>query len=1245
MFDRRLKFGLTTLIALSGLASYYVNVAFSVQGQGVLAQAPMNVQIQIPPSFVLSVDDSNSMAFETLLSVGDGGLVWDYCNQSFFKNSGVYVQNGDRCGTTSSSSYLHVFGHSQFNNAYSPATAIPPFDELGFSRSYVYNKTYFNPTIDYSPWKSAIATANTDRWPDADPKATRADPRNPAVYGSSFTAGYNAIYDLTKDRQDSNDQFTVIPGMQVPNLASEGLAVYYPYFGWSTQYYSNGGAVAFKYFPATYYLPADDAAPAGYKTSEAARPIVRNACGSGCHLRKYQIKPQNYTDTQSYNKAILNFANWFQYHRNRILSMVGSMSEALSSINNMRVGYFTINLLHDVTMFDMPGQRDKLYDQFFRLQAARLINGTGGTPNRVAVNFLANQFRRTDADAPVKNACQKNAGMLFTDGYTSVDRNNSVDVGNEDGALGSPYADNYPSTIADIAAKFYAGTGVPLRTGAGFDSGTVPVPDQCATLAQGSTDWKRLDCQTKLHLNFHGITLGANGNIYDVDKEATADPYSHPPSWNAWPNPIRVSNGTSVDEIWHATLNAHGEFINATSPDQVTTAMLRMLSAVGSGATPSGSISLIGSRVGEGSLTVVPEYASLNNGTDWFSRLKAQSPSLKNDQIIYTPLWEASSKIPSAAARTIYFGSLTGAKPFLASNVTFDDLCADTESGLSRCNGKDLTQLKVTLDDAVNYLRGDQSLESSKTTPLRSRTTRLGDIVNSTPAIVGPTDNFGYAAIVDAKTSQSDPYQYQNYLNNKPSKSLMVYVGANDGMLHAFDGKTGQETFAYIPQTAIGHMGNLLFPYQAADRNNQKFQHRYFVDGPIVTSDAYTGQTWKSILVGSAGAGGRGVFALDISTPMQFNANMRLWDINSKSTDAQIKNNIGFVLGKPVIVPVKNTNGVVRWKAIFGNGYGSDSGKAVLFVVDIFSGQATLLPASESGTGANGLGNIVVLDRWTDDKLATRGNDSFADTVYGVDQQGALWRFDLRAIPSPGGMGTQVFTPLTQPVFVAKDSAGNRQPILGGIDSSSAGSNAIFLYFGTGSFSFNNDAVDTSPQTFYGVIDNDTNRLLTRADLTAQTATAGSGNVRNVTSSSTASGGAGWYLDLPGKGERVIGNPQIANNNVFFTTYQPTNASSCSSGGANWLYGLNAMTGSGALANARVGGASGSSYQQDTGAVSLSGAGNAPVKDVVAMSTSRLIDGNSNSNNSRCQIIIKTPGGDDLYLDRACGRQSWRQVK
>lgn len=1274
-------------LAMLGAGGYFAYNLLAAQGQGDLAQAPLNNTTSIQPAFIMAVDDSNSMTFERIFRGGDGRMQWN--GSSFFSSAGVFYNVGEGCSNNSTDCYLYLFPHSSFNTSYTPGRAIPPIDAFGFARSPTYNAGYYNPAVKYDPWSLPQRDANgLTLWPNASFAAARVDPRDSTLYGSDFYTGYNTVYDLAY-RQVNGEAFQFLSGMTIPSgtryrsngrtcnsNSSNGLPS-------SSNNWTNLGSdvtvradctVQIAYVPATFYLPADQAAPAGYLTSDANRPVIRDACGPGCNMRRYQILPENYgANTAQLADAQKNFANWFQYHRNRILSMVGSSSHAMFGVENMRVGYFTINNRQDVTMYDVATQRPDLFGQIYRLKP------NGGTPNRQAVAFLGEQFRRTDAGAPVIRACQKNGGMLFTDGYTNIN-NSAGGYGNADSAggthfPGAPFADGYSNTIADIAASYYAGPSTPLRSGTSFPTGLVPVPEQCKSLSQTSPDWKRLDCQTNLHMNFYGVTLGAQGLIYEVNQAATTDPYANPPSWNSNGDPLSDDDGRVIDELWHAAINSRGEFINAKTPSDVTDAMRRVLSAVGSGSSPSGTFALSGARIGAGSLTVTPMYDVQNNGTDWYSRLTASSVSVNptTREAQYSTMWEASAQIPAAAARNVYFNDGSSVRRFDTSTVTLAGLCGLSSSlypSQSICTTANLTALGATAASAANYLLGDATGEVRNNGKLRDRTTVLGDIVNSTPVISAPVDDFGYRALGGALASS-----YVTYLNSKRANNrYVVYAGANDGMLHAFDGgmdatgtvggNGGRELFGYIPATSYGHMGNLLLPYDPAKKNAQPFVHKYFVDGPLTVGDTFYGTSWHTTLVGSTGAGGRGVFALDVTTPGSFAAGNRLWEINDLAGDAAVRANIGHVLGKPVIVPVRAADGTVSWKAIFGNGYSSASGKAVLFVVDIGTGAPTvrMIEATEANStiaGRNGLGNIVVLDRVnnlvTDPATGApaRVRDGYADTVYAADLKGAVWKFDLLSSA----------TSVTVPVFTTGTFVQNgltyRQPITGGLQVASGEAGGVLVMFGTGSFSFNDDTLPasyTQIQSLYGFndqVNGVVTTTLTRANLTPNSVVT-SGSARTLQVGTRPTGSVGWYVDLPA-GERSVGYPELASGILFIPTYAPQEVTSgCSTSGANWLFGLNPRSGIAALSGARSGSPTGTSAASGTAAIALATSGTAPIKDVGVSVVPRLQPPSNPGSGTEvpsvpsgagCWMAVSVSGAPPLYVPYPCGRQSWRQIQ
>ncbi len=887
----------------------------------------------------------------------------------------------------------------------------------------------------------------------------------------------------------------------------------------------------------------------------------------------------------------------------------------------------------------------------------RALNSSDTTPTRSATAFMVKQFMRTDSAAPVKLQCQKNAGMLFTDGFTNETANAKygLTIGNQDGTVSLPYVTGTPytggvvssDTIADIAMYGYKTI---LRTDTGFAAGRVPVPKVCsgpvALIPPGT------DCNPNLHMNFYGVTLGARGTVYEVDAAATADPYTTAPSWAA--TGTMNLNPANVDDIWHASLNSRGEFINAQSATDITAAMRRILAAVNDGATPSGTIGVTGARVGSGSLSLQPRYESANNGTDWYGQLTAETVASNpiTGDVTFANAWEASAKLEAQgeASRNIQFGTTTNSlvptvRSFTAGNLSIPALCSGPLATSLWCNIAGITALDsgtMTLARAVAYLRGSRTDEGV----LRTRTGILGDIINSSPVLVSATDDYGYRALGGTLETTYNTYLASKKAANRP----LALVGANDGMFHVFDARAtapgGNEVYAYVPATSVNHMGNLLFPYVAADKNDQKFKHTYFVDGPIAISDAYIGGAWKTIAVGTSGAGGRSVFALDITNPAAITV---LWEINNLVTgNTGVSNNIGHVLGKPVIVPVKSSAGVVSWKVIFGNGYNSAGQQARLFVVDAATGATTTIAAVESTVPAyNGLGNISVIDakKFDASNAVTNGRDGYSDTVYAADQNGAVWKFDLIA-NSVALSG--------QPLFVARDAANARQSIMGGLTAAAGPSGGVMLYFGTGSFSFTGDPSITSQQTIYGIFDDGLTAISGRGALLQQTYGAAAGGLRTTSNNPFVAGNRGWYLDLPTT-ERFIGYPRIESGIVFFPTYEPntSGATDCSVGGTNWLYGLSALNGGAAFNGVRAGSPTGAQAASGTGAVALVTGGSAPVRDVGVFTSPRLSPLTSGATQAeidaalaaQCSMVVRVAGAPALYLPRPCGRQSWRQVR
>ncbi len=454
----------------------------------------------------------------------------------------------------------------------------------------------------------------------------------------------------------------------------------------------------------------------------------------------------------------------------------------------------------------------------------------------------------------------------------------------------------------------------------------------------------------------------------------------------------------------------------------------------------------------------------------------------------------------------------------------------------------------------LNYLRGQTGLSG-----FRSRLTSvLGDIVNSAPAYAGPPA-FDYADSLESAA-------YSSFRATYASRTPMIYVGANDGMLHAFDATNGQEKLAYVPGMVYANMAQLI-------TQNYNNNHRYYVDGSPTIVDAFYSGAWHTMLVGSLGGGGRGVYALDVTDPGTFSEANAASIVKWEYTDSDL----GYVYGQPSVVKL-NSGSSSQWAAVFSNGYNSTTGVAALYIVNIQTG--ALIKKISTGVGSPGTPNALATPTLVDEDA-----NGTVDIAYAGDLQGNMWKFDLCnrnsstqlcANNSSGWNATKL--------FVAQDSSGNAQSITSAVEVSRHFSGDGYqLYFGTGKYLETGDISATGTQTFYSLWDRTSSPFSVsyRGDLqqqTVSTTTTVSGTTYRTTSSNTVNWDCafpgspipsscgqstqkrGWYIDLPATGERVVSDPALYSGRILFTTMIP-NAAACSNGGTGWLMELDATSG------------------------------------------------------------------------------------
>jgi len=702
---------------------------------------------------------------------------------------------------------------------------------------------------------------------------------------------------------------------------------------------------------------------------------------------------------------------------------------------------------------------------------------------------------------------------------------------------------------------------------------------------------------------------------------------------------IRFANGTINSVMQDTADNAGGSAYAA--PDGAT--LKNALNALfTNAATVSASSSVASNSTSLNTSSLI--YQAQYDGKDWSGKLRALKINQATGAIASTQ-WDTDTTFPLPP---------TGSREIFTYNAAGIDFKFNAMSAVQKAS----LQLPSETTDAeakkrIAYILGDQSDEQVFNTSgglvsgiFRARKKLLGDIVHSSPWFVG-AENFGYVTLPSTEGSS-----YASFLTTKATRTQMLYVGANDGMLHAFNAKTGSELFAYVPSELIPKLVKLTDPAYG-----KSLAHDYFVDGAQRAGDVYYGGTWHTVLVGSTGAGGRSVYALDVTDPDNFDETNVLWEFND-SNDVDM----GYTLAEPTIARMANG----KWAAIVPNGYNSSGDKAVLFIIDIETGMqiAKLDTKAGNSTTPNGLSSAIPVD--TD-------GDHNVDAIYAGDLLGNLWKFDVSGATAGSWKIAYGTSSAPEPLFVAKDSSGTRQPITAKPQAGLHPINGTMIYFGTGQyFAVNDQIVGSNPQvqTYYALRDTYTTAVstpMTRSNLQQQsilfeTTTGYRITSANVVDYATKSG---WYMDLIqpaktiGQGERVVGASLLRNDRIVFVSMIPS-SNTCSTGGTSWLMEMDAVSGSRLTLPAFDLGTDGKFDVNDTLAVfDTNGDGTIDSKDKVPPSGKRIGGGattptvvQDGDKEYKYTSTSKVNATGNATLDvttesvtNGAGRESWRQIK
>lgn len=625
--------------------------------------------------------------------------------------------------------------------------------------------------------------------------------------------------------------------------------------------------------------------------------------------------------------------------------------------------------------------------------------------------------------------------------------------------------------------------------------------------------------------------------------------------YNIKGNPFKDQNDVNNNNVWQKA-NDPGEastyYVYNTAKTSPAREVLTAFDEIFSRASTSAR------SVAGGGLSTGPKvtndsvsYSAKFDTSNWSGDVVAEpvSQDASGALVIGSPTWSAAQRLDNmvspAANRKIFVGRAGVSPSPVATAFTWGAIDTSLQNHLDKPSPADAAD--GLGQDRLAFLRGDRTKEGA---PFRVRSSLLGDIVNSNVSFSGaPSKAFSGPGYTAFRTAYD-------------ARTRAVFVGANDGMLHAFNAANGDELFAYIPSWLGRNLSALTSPSFA---NN----HQNYVDAPSVVSEAQvanngTADDWKTVLVSGTGGGGSGVFALDVTNPSDFTASNVMWEF-TRADDVDM----GQVVGAPKILKIKTsgTSSTVtyRWFAAVASGVNnyvpdsdnrfSTTGKPALFLLalDKPSGVAwsqgtnyfkisVPTDATLASTTATGLANFSAL-------YGTQGDMT---DIYMGDLHGALWRLRFVGVePSDWNMDKLSFfnkgsvaSPNPYPLYLARTGGGSPQvqpifaaptpfagPIVGGIET-------FYVLFGTGKYLESGDNISTTTQSLYAVYDNGS----TSADSSPAAASVITGRGRlqaGVVNSGTktisvsafkwgrpSSNGdvasrAGWYIDLPVTGERI----------------------------------------------------------------------------------------------------------------------------
>lgn len=654
----------------------------------------------------------------------------------------------------------------------------------------------------------------------------------------------------------------------------------------------------------------------------------------------------------------------------------------------------------------------------------------------------------------------------------------------------------------------------------------------------------------------------------------------------------RETPNIRVADLWHMAINGRGKFYAAANADALDAAFDDILGTViADSSLPVRSISTNSSRLGTSTSAFLAGYRS----DKYSGSLIARPLDRVTGAMLPTNSWSAAASLDAvtdaAVSRRFVFSSHDDVgipwKRLVDLPAAQRDALSLNSAGSRDGSGQ----------DRLDYLRGVRSKEISQSGGVfRDRDSRLGDIVNSSIwYLAKPASGYGSSSYAAFRGTGAD---------GKGGRLPVVYVGANDGMLHGFAAESwpktsptvagGTEVLAYIPRgVAEGSLRYLTYP---------NYTHKYFVDASPITGDAEIGviPRWTTVLLGALGLGGKGYFLLDVSDPQRF-TEANVSELVIADTTASRDLDLGHIVSPPVIDEkyASKSRQIVkmndeRWAVVLGNGVNS-SNEAPVLLIQYLDGDKAVIKVSPCGQpiadhacthkGSNGLATPQLIDLNGDGKV---------DVAYAGDLKGNLWKFNLSSSTNTHWKVAfdDEFNPNGRPFFIAKQGAQSFTTAPFWMAHPRGG---ISIVIGTGRNLTDNDQTDTSSvQSLYSLWDNNSvtsdptsGSRGSPINLAADVGVASNLVLQTLSSTPVVDDGVsyyassandvdystkrGWYMNLSAStGQRVLQNIRLYEGQKMLvqTTIPSTSASShgesCTPSGSeerNFISVLNTFTG------------------------------------------------------------------------------------